>query len=86
MPHSDGTDTTLRCRRSLKDLLAGFKTEAGLAVHWVWVGPSGRAARPAAGGVLPHYDQCAAVPSAAIKTFANTYWLQGLATHPHNFV
>ena len=76
---------TRACRRPLREFLDGYKHEAALSVHWVWVGPNGRATRPAAGGVLPHYTRCSAQAAPQIKTIANLYFLEGLAVHPHNF-
>ena len=37
-------------------------------------------------GVLPHYTLCSEEPAWQVKTIANTYYLQSLATHPHNFI
>lgn len=70
---------------SLKALLDEYRMEAGLSVHWITVGPSGHRFRPEEGGVLTYYDQCIPRPHAAMKTIANTYYLRGIAVHPHNF-
>eukprot|EP00892_Ulva_mutabilis_P011734 jgi/Ulvmu1/8933/UM005_0024.1 len=69
----------------IKDFMDAYKHEAGLSVHWVWVGPNGRTARPASGGVLPYYTLCAASADKHVKTIANTFYLSGLDVHPHNF-
>jgi hypothetical protein len=70
---------------SVKELLEEYKMEAGLSVHWITVGPSGHRMRPPLGGVLQYYDKCIPRPHAAMKTIANTYYLRGVAVHPHNF-
>lgn len=54
-------------------------------MHWVWVGPNGRTTRPSSGGVLPFYTLCAAEADRHVKTIANTFFLEGLDVHPHNF-
>jgi hypothetical protein len=76
---------TRACRQTLRNLLDEYKQEAGLAVHMVLMGPSGLEHRPRTGGVLPYYDQCHKEPERMVKTIANTYFLTGLAVHPHNF-
>lgn len=68
----------------LKELLDDYKFFAGLAVHWVFVGPSGRRSRPAAGGVLRSYRHCSGVADAAIKTIANSFYVANIARHPHS--
>ena len=70
----------------IHDFLDEFRDAAGLSVNWVWVGPSGRETRPEGGGVLQHYDQCVPEAEMRFKTIANTWFLQGLTEHPHNFV
>jgi hypothetical protein len=72
-------------RLPLKEYLDKWRREAALAVHWIWVGPNGRVTRPATGGVLPYYRLCSDEPAWQVKTVVNTYYLQGLATHPHNY-
>jgi hypothetical protein len=69
---------------NLKGFFDQFKHAPGLAVNWIAVGPSGRAARPAAGGMLKSYDMCIPKPDGHVKTIANTYFLDGIAMHPHN--
>jgi hypothetical protein len=78
----------LGCRDEggLKDLLDEYKTEAGLSVHWIKVGPSGHELRPPAGGVLSHYDRCIPEADAVVKTIANSYYVQGMTIHAHNFL
>jgi hypothetical protein len=73
-----------RTAKSLKELLGRYKSNAGLAMHWIWMGPSGQKTRPAGGGVLQHYTMCDPEPAAKIKTIANTWFLDGTAVHPHN--
>lgn len=74
------------CRNeTLGELLQDFKEYAGLSVHWVIVGSSGRETRPAAGGVLQSYGTCAGEGRHVVKTIANTRFLENVATHPHNF-
>lgn len=58
---------------------------SALSVHWIWMGPNGHAARPATGGVLPYYTMCSAEADRHVKTIVNTYFLEGLEIHPHNF-
>ena len=70
---------------ALKAFLDERKYEGGISIHWIVVGPSRRRARPAAGGVLRHYRRCDPHVHPAIKTIANTFYLSGLAAHPHNF-
>lgn len=65
--------------------MSAYKHEAGLSVHWVWVGPNGHTVRPASGGVLPFYTLCAASADKHVKTIANTFFIEGLDVHPHNF-
>ena len=72
-------------RPQLKELLNNYKATAGLSVHWILVGPSGRQARPRAGGVLRAYGRCIPEPHPAFKTFVNTYFVTGVSPHPHNF-
>jgi hypothetical protein len=72
------------CRASLSSFLDTYKAEAGLLVHMVLMGPSGREFRPSTGGVLPYYDQCKE-PERMVKAITNTFFLSGLAQHPHNF-
>jgi Glycosyltransferase family 92 len=69
----------------LKGLLDQYKDEPGLSVNWIAVGPSGRTNRPPRGGVMPYYTQCVPDPDRHIKTIANTWFLDGVALHPHNF-
>lgn len=70
---------------TLKHLLNDYKWFAGLSVHWVMVGPSGRVQRPAAGGVLRHYSSCNKAPNVSVKTIANSYYVSGIKNHPHTF-
>ena len=74
------------CReaQTLPAFLDAYRQYPGLSVHWVLVGPSGRHTRPATGGVLRHYPQCAGTGHAIVKTIANTYFLTNVASHPHN--
>lgn len=69
----------------LKLVLDDYKLHAGRAVHWIFVGPSGRRDRPDAGGVLRAYDRCSRRPRTNVKTIANTYFLAGTSDHPHGF-
>lgn len=73
------------CRGSLRDFLDDYKHEAALAVHWIWVGPNGRATRPETGGVLPYYVLCGQEADAHVKAIVNSFYLEGVAVHPHNF-
>ena len=59
--------------------------EPGLSVNWIAVGPGGRGNRPRSGGVLPYYKQCVPDVDRHVKTIANTWFLDGVALHPHNF-
>lgn len=72
-------------KKGLADFLDAYKHEVGIAVHWVWVGPSGRRRRPASGGVLPYYTLCSDQPSTHLKTIANMWFIEGMDVHPHNF-
>jgi hypothetical protein len=72
--------------RDLHSLLDEYKQYPALSVHWIWVGPNGHARRLATGGVLPYYTMCSASPDRHIKTIVNTYFLEGVTVHPHNFV
>ena len=72
-------------KEKLPAFLDAYRQYPGLSVHWVLVGPSGRRNRPATGGVLRHYPQCAGTGHAIVKTIANTYFLANVAAHPHNF-
>lgn len=76
----------LRKEETLKDNLDDYKAYAGLSIHWVVVGSGGRMSRPATGGVLQSYDTCAGQGRHMVKTIANTYFLENVALHPHNFV
>jgi hypothetical protein len=76
---------TKLCSAELHDFMDGYKTHPGLSVHWIWVGPDGHVSRPATGGVLPYYTMCSAEADHHIKTIANTYFLDGVDIHPHNF-
>jgi hypothetical protein len=69
----------------LKSFLDRYKYSPGLAVHWIFVGPSGRKKRPTAGGVLRAYDQCSPKARSIFKTIANAYFISGVSDHPHNF-
>lgn len=69
----------------LKTFLDGYKQHGGVATHWVWVGPNGRATRPMSGGVLPYYGLCADHAESTIKTIVNTFFVESVAVHPHNF-
>lgn len=69
----------------LKGFLNAYKMEPGLSINWIMVGPSLRKRRPEAGGVLNFYKRCVPVPDRHIKTIANTWFLDGVALHPHNF-
>jgi hypothetical protein len=71
---------------SLKELLNDYKLHAGLSISWVMFGPSGRETRPSKGGVLKDYDKCYLPQLGQFKTIANSYFLEGLTIHPHNFV
>lgn len=73
------------CRQDLHSFLDEYKQQAALSVHWIWVGPNGHASRPATGGVLPYYTLCSSVADPHIKTIVNTFFLESLAVHPHNF-
>jgi hypothetical protein len=66
-------------------MLDDYKHYPGLSVHWVFVGPSGMDERPAAGGALRHYKHCSGMGAKHIKTIANTFFLQNVTPHPHNF-
>jgi len=68
----------------LKALLNDYKEHAGLAVHWVFVGPSGRETRAPTGGVLRDYTLCVREPTERVKTIVNTWFLAGTSVHPHN--
>eukprot|EP00892_Ulva_mutabilis_P011470 jgi/Ulvmu1/8696/UM047_0036.1 len=71
--------------QKLPDFLRAYRAYPGLAVHWVLVGPSGRDARPAAGGVLRHYAQCGGRGDQGIKMIVNTAFVANICPHPHNF-
>jgi hypothetical protein len=74
------------CRdESLQEMLNDYKERAGLSVHWVHMGPSGVDKRPAAGGVLRHYTKCEGHGNPKVKTIANTYYLENISPHAHNF-
>jgi hypothetical protein len=74
------------CRNdTLQEMLDDYKEYAGLSVHWVIVGPSNRLTRPESGGVLKHYTECSGKGRHIVKTIANTYFLENISTHPHNF-
>lgn len=62
-----------------------YKDNAALSVHWIWVGPDGRTTRPDTGGVLPYYTMCSEEADRHVKTIVNTYFLEGVDIHPHNF-
>lgn len=70
----------------LKTFLDRYKLEPGLSVNWIKVGPGGLARRPREGGVLKFYKHCVPVPDMHVKTIANTWFLEGVALHPHNFI
>ena len=70
---------------NVRALLDEYKHTAALAVNWIWVGPSGRKTRPPGGGVLQHYNQCVPDADKHIKSIVNTFYLDGVAVHPHNF-
>eukprot|EP00892_Ulva_mutabilis_P011573 jgi/Ulvmu1/8789/UM048_0044.1 len=74
-----------RPEQKLADFLDVYREHAGLAVHWVLVGPSGRQHRARCGGVLRHYTRCAGHGSPWIKTIANTRFLTSITYHPHSF-
>ena len=69
----------------LKGFLDQYKHSAALAVHWVKVGPSDRETRVKEGGVLQHYTQCIPQADAHFKSIVNTWYLDGVTLHPHNF-
>ena len=75
------------CRKdtTLKQFLDGFKTEPGLALNWVLVGPSGQADRPPGGGVLRAYTSCVKAGDKVVKSIANTYYLANIGSNPHVF-
>jgi hypothetical protein len=66
-------------------MLNEYKDFAGLGVHWIMVGPSGRKTRPTEGGVLRHYKQCNKEPNYHVKTIINAFFVAGTTAHPHNF-
>lgn len=66
-------------------MLDDYKEYAGLSVHWVHVGPSSHRQRPRSGGVLHHYKHCDSQGDPKLKTIANTYFLENISGHPHNF-
>jgi hypothetical protein len=70
---------------NIRAFLDEYKHTAALAVNWVWVGPSGQRQRPAGGGVIKAYTQCIAQPDKHIKSIVNTWFLDGVSVHPHNF-
>jgi hypothetical protein len=72
-------------RLDIRSFMDAYKTEPALAVHWIFVGPNGRRYRPVSGGVLPYYTRCADQPDIHVKTIVNTFYLESLAVHPHNF-
>ena len=74
-----------QCRKDLTTFMDSYKKYPALSVHWIWVGPDGHAARPATGGVLPYYTMCSAEPDRHVKTIVNTFFLEGMEIHPHNF-
>jgi hypothetical protein len=78
------TNRYVRREVHLKELLDEFKFFPGLAVHWVFVGPSGHDARPAAGGVLRGYGRCACAADVTVKTIVNSFYAANIARHPHN--
>jgi hypothetical protein len=49
------------------------------------VGPSGWLKRPRLGGVLTAYKRCIPAPDRHAKTIADSFFLDGIATHPHDF-
>jgi len=70
---------------TLKSLLDDFKSEAGLAVHWILMGSSGRKTRPEAGGVLRHYQQCSPNPRSFTKIIANLVFTRSvIPNNPHS--
>lgn len=69
----------------LKGFMDMYKMETGLSINWVVAGPSGIKKRPKEGGVMSHYTQCVSKPDRHVKTIANTWFLEGVANHPHNF-
>jgi Glycosyl transferase family 2 len=69
----------------VRAFLNEYRATAALAVSWVWVGPSGRQKRAAGGGVLRQYTQCVPKPDGHVKSIVNTWFLDGVAVHPHNF-
>lgn len=73
-----------RTANGLKGLLDRYKMHGGLAMHWIWVGPSERQTRPVGGGVLAHYTMCDPKPARKVKTIANTWFTDGVSVHPHN--
>lgn len=73
------------CRADLPTFMDSYKKYAALSVHWIWVGPDGHATRPETGGVLPYYTMCSEEADRHIKTIVNTYFLDGVEIHPHNF-
>jgi hypothetical protein len=75
----------LRREKTLKSLLDDYKHFSGLGVHWVFMGPSGRKKRPREGGVLRHYRQCSGGANAHVKTIVNSFFVDRITGHPHNF-
>jgi hypothetical protein len=70
---------------TLKTLLRDFRYFPGLSVHWVMFGSNGLLKRPEGGGMLQHYTTCGVDPFDAVKTIANTYYVQHVLRQPHNF-
>lgn len=67
----------------MKAVLDEFRMFPGLSVHWILFGPSGRADRPATGGVLRHYTRCRKSSNLNVKTIANSFFVANIGTHPH---
>lgn len=73
-----------RRNKTLKGMLDEYKAFPGLALHWIFLGSSGRETRPQAGGVLRHYTHCNTQPHIMIKLIANAYYVRNFVGHPHN--
>jgi hypothetical protein len=78
-------DLSLFSSKTLKSLLDDYKHFPGLGVHWIFMGPSGHEVRPREGGVLRHYRQCSPKANRHVKTIVNTFYVDKITGHPHNF-
>jgi hypothetical protein len=70
---------------TLKEFMNRYRSYAGLSVSWLVVGPGKRGRRARRGGVLTSYTQCIPAADRHVKTIANSYFIDGVAIHPHNF-